>query len=44
MVGQSYILLVEDNPGDARFAQSIFDEQANDQLPGLRWEIGRAHV
>ena len=37
MVGQSYILLVEDNPGDARFAQSIFDEQANDQLPGLRW-------
>ena len=37
MAGQSYILLVEDNPGDARFTRSIFDEQGNDALPDLRW-------
>ena len=37
MAGQPYILLVEDNLGDARFAQSLFDELANNQLPGLRW-------
>ena len=29
--------MVEDNPGDAHFAQSIFDEQASDDFPRLRW-------
>jgi diguanylate cyclase (GGDEF)-like protein len=37
MAAQSYILLVEDNPGDAVFAQSVFDEQADTALPGMRW-------
>jgi two-component system cell cycle response regulator len=34
----AYILLIEDNPGDARLVRALFDEAPPGSLPALRWE------
>src|SRR5687768_12255482 len=38
MADLPYVLLVEDNPGDARLVQAMFEDASADALPGLRWE------
>lgn len=38
MTDSSYILLIEDNPGDARLVRTMFEEAPTDALPQLRWE------
>lgn len=35
---EPYILLVEDNPGDAGLVQAMFDDAPPGSLPELRWE------
>jgi diguanylate cyclase (GGDEF)-like protein len=37
MTAQPYILLVEDNPGDARLTQTLMAESGTTGLPPLRW-------
>ncbi len=38
MTGASYILLIEDNPGDARLVGAMFEDAPPGSLPGLCWE------
>lgn len=33
-----YVLLIEDNPGDARLVRTMFDDAPTDALPELLWE------
>ena len=37
MNAPAYLLLVEDNPGDARLTQALLDDLAGSGLPPLRW-------
>jgi two-component system, cell cycle response regulator len=38
MADSSYVLLVEDNPGDARLVRAMFDDAPTGTLPELRWD------
>lgn len=45
MNGAAYLLLVEDNPGDARLTEEMFREAPAGSLPPLRWvDTARAAV
>jgi len=38
MADASYVLLVEDNPGDARLVRTMFEDAPPGTLPELRWD------